>query len=115
MKKLIHVNTPEELREGDVFCGWTFSLENRGLPRSEATWTKDGYESQYPHAAFLFQPNGFEVEREVPVEPVVWEGVVSRYDDLLAQELYQKLFVIGLGHKHRVTVEEIEEIKEIEK
>ena len=113
MKKLIHVSTPEELREGDVFREHV--LMDSGEFDDSPTrfyWARlaelhkgQRFAVEQP---FRWHPNGFEVERE-PTEPVVWEGVISRYDDLIAQEVYQKLFVIGLGHKHRVTIEEIKE------
>ena len=109
MKQPIHVSAPGELREGDTFCGKT--VATRCGYGSKLWWSGEramDSDAKLLSAPFTWHPNGFEVERE-PTEPVVWEGVISRYDDLIAQEVYQKLFVIGLGHKHRVTIEEIKE------
>ena len=115
MKKLVHVDGPEELREGDTFCGMTVARWGYSLHLKELRWWSDGMtnmdsDAKLLSAPFPWHPNGFEVEREVPAEPVVWEGRIPIRNGCVQDPLADLLLRAANCHaKHRVSIEEIEE------
>ena len=107
MKKLVHVDGPEELRAGDVFGDGVVTHYSEG-PR--LYWNFGHPQSAFLGEPFRWHPHGFEVEREVPAEPVVWEGRIPIRNGCVQDPLADLLLRAANCHaKHRVSIEEIEE------
>ena len=109
MKTWVHVNTPEELREGDTFCGKT--VATRCGYGSHLWWSDEmtnmDSDAKLLSAPFKWHPGGFEVERECGPRTKTFTTTVT-------PESYIGRHLAGWEDKRvRVTIEEIEEIGEI--
>ena len=108
MKKLVHVDAPDDLREGDTFCGMTVARWGFSLHLKELRWWSDEMtnmdsDAKLLSAPFKWHPGGFEVERECGPRTKTFTTTVT-------PESYIGRHLAGWEDKRvRVTVDEIEE------